>query len=340
MSDPAARPSPPTRTRRIIVSVAQLLLGVALVGLVLGWLSPSWSEVSARVTLHPRWLLLSVVGSALTTLFTAARWKLLSETMGAGRLPYGVYVHSLALVRLLAQVLPAALVDLLGRGVALRAAGSSDRMGDLLTPLVLERLLDLLLPLAMLGWAVVVVLPASPPVDPWVSLGALVVLFGLGAIPMLGPLVRVALRALRWLRSLRRRGEPLPPAPAPRVPLALAAWVVALGLARYASMLLQFWAAGAGLGVALDPLVLVAATPVAQLAVIIGITPGGLGLAEGGWAAALSRLGVGEAATVVFMAATRLMMGVSFAVLTLASWPWRRAPGREPDAPGREPDAR
>ncbi|MCA9708400.1 MAG: hypothetical protein KDK70_21300, partial [Myxococcales bacterium] len=58
---------------------------------------------------------------------------------------------------------------------------------------------------------------------------------------------------------------------------------------------------------------------------LLGLTPGGLGIQEGGWVAALHQLGVGQADIVVFMAGTRLMMSVNFGILSLASWPWRRA---------------
>jgi hypothetical protein len=49
---------------------------------------------------------------------------------------------------------------------------------------------------------------------------------------------------------------------------------------------------------------------------------------EGGWMAALSALGEAAPAIAVFMTATRLMMIVNFGILTLASWPWRRASKR------------
>ena len=35
------------------------------------------------VSIKPGWLLVSLAGSAFATFVTAARWKLLSETMGA-----------------------------------------------------------------------------------------------------------------------------------------------------------------------------------------------------------------------------------------------------------------
>ena len=69
---------------------------------------------------------------------------------------------------------------------------------------------------------------------------------------------------------------------------------------------------------------LVMATPLAQLAGLVGITPGGLGMQEGGWVAALEQLGEAPAAIVVFMAGTRLMMSVNFGILALLSGPWRR----------------
>ena len=90
-----------------------------------------------------------LLGSAAATFVTAARWKLLSEMMGGSHLPYGIYFYYLALTRVIGQILPTVLVDVLGRGAALRAAGSDSRLGQLIAPVVLERLLDLLLPLTL-----------------------------------------------------------------------------------------------------------------------------------------------------------------------------------------------
>lgn len=118
----------------------------------------------------------------------------------------------------------------------------------------------------------------------------------------------------------------------PTVTAPLAGRIVAFSVLRYVGILFQYWGAGAGLGVLLAPLVLVSAAPLAQLAGLIGITPGGLGVQEGGWVAALTQLGQDEASIVVFMAGTRLMMSVNFGLLSLLSWPWRRAPAPPPEA--------
>ncbi|MCA9651745.1 MAG: flippase-like domain-containing protein [Myxococcales bacterium] len=326
MSEP-----PRPRAALVLKAIVRLALGVALFAALVWWVSPSWEEIEGRIELAPRWLLLGLAGTTFATFVTAARWKLLSETLGATRLPYGVYFHTLALTRVVGQFLPMMLVDLLGRGAALRAAGSRSRLGELMTPVVLERLLDLVLPLVMLGWALVTALRPTPWLDPWLALALVLVLFVGLAIPLLQPMVAVGLGVYGRLRRLRRRDRDLPLPPAPSVPAPLAARVVGLGVLRYAGIMVQYWGAGAGFGVRLAPLVLLAAAPLAQVAGLVGITPGGLGLQEGGWAAALSQLGQDEASIVVLMAATRVMMVVNFGLLSLLSWPWRRArPG--PDA--------
>jgi hypothetical protein len=333
-ASPSPKPSPAAaRGRAILKGVLQLLLGVGLFAGVVWWVAPPWGEIEDRIQLLPGWLLVSLLGSAAATFVTAARWKLLSEMMGGSHLPYGIYFHYLALTRLIGQVLPTVLVDVFGRGAALKAAGSDSRLGQLIAPVILERLLDLLLPLALLGWAIAVHLRLLPAwLDPWASLAVLVVLFVLAVVPMLHPLVRAALWGYGWIRRLRRHDRTLPLPPAPRVTVQLSGRIVAFGVLRYASIQFQYWGAGAGLGVLLAPLVLVMATPLAQLAGLVGITPGGLGMQEGGWVAALEQLGEDPAAIVVFMAGTRLMMSVNFGVLTLLSWPWRRVRPARPTA--------
>src|SRR5690606_7337417 len=138
---PVSAPSPttvagPGRGRAIAKGVLQLLLGVGLFAAILYWVAPPWDEIEDRIDLHLHWLLFSLLGSAFANLVTAARWKLLSEMMGGSRLPYGVYFHYLALTRVLGQVLPTVLVDVIGRSAALRAAGSQSRLGQLIAPVV------------------------------------------------------------------------------------------------------------------------------------------------------------------------------------------------------------
>lgn len=311
----------PARPIPIASSIAKFLFGAALFAALIWWVAPPWDEIRDRVHLSIPLLGISLLGSFVATVVTAARWKLLSEGMGASRLPYGVYFHWLALTRVVGQFMPTIVVDLLGRSAALRHAGSDTSMGHLMTPVVLERLLDLLLPFVMLAWAVAVRLELIG--APYLGLVLITALFALAMIPLLSPLVGLALRTYGWLRHFRHPDEPRPERP--EVSRVLSAKIVGLAVARYFSILVQYWGAGAGFGVLLPALVLLSAAPVAQAAGLLGITPGGLGIQESGWVGGLKYLAQDEASIVVFMAATRLMMSVNFGLLSLASYPWRRA---------------
>ncbi|MCH9685999.1 MAG: flippase-like domain-containing protein [Deltaproteobacteria bacterium] len=340
MSEPAS-PSPLLRPGVLLRAAAQLGLGIGLFAALVWWVSPSWEEIEGRIDIHVGWLLFGLTGSAMATVVGAARWKLLSETMGATELPYGVYFHYMAMTRLVSQVLPNLLVDLVGRGTALKHAGSDSKLGQLIAPVVPERLLDLLLPLTLFGWAVAIHI-AKLPWDPWWSLAAVSVLFAALSVPLLRPAVRIALRLYGELRRLRKRDRSLPLPPMPQVGIGMSARIVLYSIVRYIGLLIQYWGSGAGFGVWLSALVLVSAVPLAQLAGLVGLTPGGLGVVEGGWVASLRQLGQDEATIVVYIAAARLMMSVNFGILTLCSWPWRRVRA-QPNADSRldasSPDA-
>lgn len=304
-------------------AIAQFVLGVALFAGLLWWVVPSWDAVLDRVSPSLPLLSVSLLGSLFATFVTAARWQLLTEAMGTSRLRYGVYFHYLALTRVVSQVLPSAVVDVLGRGAALRAAGSKAALGNLVAPVVLERLFDLLLPSSMLAWAVLIHMgPGAGALGPWGSLALVVVAFAVAGVAALRPLVALALWALAKVRSLR--GKPPTSTEPPRIDHPLGTKVMLLSLGRYLGILGQYWGAGAGFGITLGALVLVSAAPVAQLAGLIGLTPGGLGFQEGGWVAALRQLEVAAGDIAVFMIATRLMMIVNFGIFTLASWRYRR----------------
>lgn len=327
----------PVARASVLRALPRLAAGIGLFAALLWWLSPPWDEIRAHLSFSPAWLVLSFAGSFFATVVTAARWKALSEGMGAAPMRYGVYFHYLALTRVVGQVLPNMVVDLIGRGAALRAAGNKSGLGQLIAPVVLERVLDFLLPAAMLVWALGVALrPEALPMGPYGSLAVIVIAFAVLAVPLLRPLATLALWMLGLVRRLRHREGAVLPGP-PQVPRPLAVRIVVYSLGRYLGILAQYAGAGAGFGTLLPVLTLLAATPLAQIAGLVGITPGGLGIQESGWVAALSQLGQPEAAIVVFMSATRLMMGVNFGLLTLVSWRWRLTPVRV--IPRSHPDA-
>lgn len=316
---------PPPLARRIAGSLARLLLGAALLAGVLYWLAPDYDELRERVDPHPAFIGLGFVGTVLANLVTSLRWKVLTEAMGGTRLPYGVYFHHLALTRFLGQISSTLFMDLVGRGAALKTAGNDRPLGLLMAPLVLERILDLVLPCAMLAWAL-----GTRFMDPslhWPTFVAVCLAFFALSVPFLRPLAALALRVYAKLRRLRNKVAP--DEDPPDVSLALAAKIAGLSLARYLTVILQFWAVGAAAGVMLPALDICGAIPVAQLAGLVGITPGGLGIQEVGWAGAMRWLGQPEASIAVFVVAARLFVILNFAVLSLISRPLLRT-GRTP----------
>jgi hypothetical protein len=302
-------------------AIVRLALGIGLFAAIVAWLLREAGSIT--VELHAGMALVALAASAFANAVTARRWQLLSEAMSGSRLPYGVYFHHLAATRVIGQFLPLLLVDLVGRSASLRAAGSRAGLGRLLAPLVLERLLDLVLPAVLLAWVLATIGAGASDGASWASLAIVIAVFALCSVPLLRPAARLALavwsRARQWLRRPALDEGP------PAIDRAIAARVTGWSLARFAGLTLQYWASGATVGVALPALLLLRATPLAQLAALVGITPGALGIQEGGWSAALSGLGVSAGDIVVFLIASRATMIVNFSLLALASWSWRNA---------------
>jgi uncharacterized protein (TIRG00374 family) len=311
--------------RRLLKAALQLAFGIGLFVVVLRWLAPNWGELVERVDPHLGWALVGLLGTTIASFVTAARWKLLAEVMGGTPLPFVTYFYGLVLTRLIGQFTPPGAMDLVGRGVMLRSAGSERGIGHAAMQVVLERTLDAVLPLMLLGWAIAVHSSTLPMPAALSLLLACVLFMGL-AIPLLRPGVHVTLRLYLWLKlhidRLRRKqieaqaeAEPLV------VDLKLSAKVAGLSLLRFASVILQFWGIAATVGIDLSWLQITSATSVAQLAGLIGLTPGGLGVLEAGWAGGLSWMGLDSIAISIFVLAQRIGVITFFGLLSAISWP-------------------
>jgi uncharacterized membrane protein YbhN (UPF0104 family) len=313
--------------RRRWKGALQLLIGLALFGLVMRWLAPNWDELVARVDLQLGWALVGLLGTTLASFATAARWKLLAEVMGGTRLPFIAYFYGIVLTRLLGQFTSTAAMDLVGRGLALRSAGSQRGIGHAAMQVVLERTLDAALPLTLVGWALAVQYQALP-IPPLASLLLAAVVFVALAVPLLRPGVRITLRLYLWLRlridRLRRRQIEAQIESDPELPLVdltLSAKVAGYSLLRFASVVLQFWGIAATVGIELSWQQITTATSVAQLISMIGLTPGGLGVLEAGWAWGLGWVGADTIAISIFVLAQRVGVIVNFGLLSAISWP-------------------
>lgn len=314
--------------RRRIKAALRFALGLALFAVVLRWLAPDWDELVARVDLDFGWALVGLLGTTLASFVTAARWRLLAEVMGGTKLPFVAYFHGLVLTRLLGQFTSTIAMDLVGRGMALRSAGSERGLGHAATQVVLERIFDAVLPLVLLVWAVGV-RDAWLPLSPVLSLALVCLGFVALAVPLLRPGVRVALRLYLWLRlrvdRWRRKQiaaeSELEVSAAPKVDAKLAAKVAAYSLLRFAAVILQFWGIARAVGIEISWQQMTAATPVAQLAGMLGLTPGGLGVLEAGWAGGLGWVGLDAIAISLFVLAQRVGVITFFGLLSAISWP-------------------
>lgn len=324
-----------------LVATAKFVLGLALLIAVVAWLIPGPADRQAladRARLDVLFLLLGLVSTFVASVVTSARWQLMAEdTMGGTRLPYLVYFHSLVLTRVLGQVSSTLVMDLVGRGMALRSAGSQRGLGHAVTQAILERIFDIVLPVMMLAWAMLAWRGGWDPATAVASFAGVCLAFAALAAVLLAPLTRLALRtyaALRRLRARLRRAaladEPVPQAIP--VPTALAVKIGLLSLARYLSVLAQFWTVAAAVGVGFGFFQIAAATPVGQLAGMAGFTPGALGIQEAGWVGAFKWVGVDAVAIGLFVLSQRLIITAYFSLLSLVSWLLLRR-ARPPVAP-------
>jgi uncharacterized membrane protein YbhN (UPF0104 family) len=313
-----------------LVAAAKFVLGLALLVGIAVWLLPGPDErreLAARAHLDGFYLLLGLVSTFVASVVTSARWQLMAEdTMGGTRLPYLVYFHSLVLTRVLGQVSSTLVMDLVGRGMALRSAGSQRGLGHAVTQAILERIFDIVLPVMMLAWAMLA-WRGGWSFDLAVAsfAGVCLAFAGLAAV-LLAPLTRLALHTYAGLRRLRARlrrrpaGGDEPVLEALPIAPGLAVKIGLLSLGRYLSVLLQFWTVAAAVGVGFGFFQIAAATPVGQLAGMAGFTPGALGIQEAGWVGAFKWVGVDAVAIGLFVLSQRLIITAYFSLLSLVSW--------------------
>lgn len=352
----AATPAPRSASKRLW-GVFSLILGVAIFAGLIAWLSPDAVELSARMHFEPGWLALGLVGSAIASVVTAARWQILAEEMGGTPLPFVSYLHALVFTRFLGQFVPSLAMDLLGRGIALKTAGSAKSLVHTMLQVVVERSLDVLQPVLLVVWILLLgprVLPSGAGIDPGSPLVLCIVaaLICLLSAPLLRPLALASLRGYAFAKSLlpgRRAAAAegslhparmhselgLSQAATPEVVLnrRTSLWVAFLSWARLVTVVLQFFGVVRGVGLSVSLGDVSFATQLAQLAGLVGLTPGALGIQEAGWTGAMQMLGHDAVTTSLLILSTRLGLITYFGTLTVVTLLlWRRygTPARDP----------
>jgi len=316
----------PVRGR--LLAAGKLLLGLGLLVAVVRSLSPDLASLRERASLDLGSLALAFSCTLCASIVTSARWMLMVEAMGGTRLPYAVYFHGLVLTKVIGQFTSALAMDLVGRSVALRSAGSERDLGHSMTQVLVERLFDLLLPASLVVWALTIRSVDPSPTVVALSFAGICLLFAVLAALILWPLARAALHLYLTVSGWRGRTtdpairEALLAAPISR---RVAGQVGALSVLRYVAVLGQFWAVAAAIGVELNFRTIASAMPIGQLAGLLGVTPGGLGIQEAGWAGAFRWLGVLDDPSIgLFVLSQRALIFAFFALLALLSWPWLR----------------
>lgn len=300
-----------------------LLLGIGLTG----WLARDLDRAHAAALLRidAGWLALFAAATAGMAFAVADRWRSLLTAMGATPPPRRLLAACFLFGRALSYVAPKDAADLVLRSWFLRRHATLPfRRGAY--SVVLDRFFDLVIVLAFLAPAAVT-LSVSPGVHAaaawWTLFPAAVisgaVLFGgrilsgilwayngtvilLARLP--GPARRLAACAVspEEVAFLKRRR--------------LCARLMAISLIKFGLNALRFVCVAMALPVRIPPIEVVVGLPVAQGAfVLLGVTPAGLGVLEGGWAAAFAASGIPDSDIALFLVGQRIYVMATVFVL-------------------------
>ncbi len=322
--------------------VVRTILGLAGVIVFVVVLYLGGTEALNRVA-HgdPVYLLGVLLAIGVVTLSGSLRWRLLVSALT--RKP-GVPVHQIYYYNIIGRVIslfaPRGVGDLAGRPLALRAGGGSS-LEMALYSTILDRLFDYIN-------LMVILVPALLYVGHVVSAE---VGFALAAIMVGASFLVVATRfgqLIEWLTAFLGRvtarvdGVPVVGRLIPRSSVEQLRQLEGIEVdvrtmsAAYSFTILQGFAmvvrsyliAGA-LGIHLPLLVLMLATPVAQLGQLLAFTPGALGFRELSWFGVLYAAGISRDDLLIFLVGHRAYIYVSILVLALISqllvtiWPRR-----------------
>jgi uncharacterized membrane protein YbhN (UPF0104 family) len=321
--------------RRRTSRVLQWTVAVALVALFL-FLGDT-SQLGRLSGVSWPWLGLLLLATSGHVLSSGLRWRTIAiSTLGRSDLPLSKFIHYFLLGRVLGFVLPAEAADVGVRTMALKRSRQFSLAGAAYTVL-LDRLFDLVVLLCLV---VPALLHLAGRLDEHVVLGA-----GLGAMVVLplavgrhhraaiGWLARLyagmvrGLRFLPWARELAvpelERGEE-ETGFAGRT----AATLYLLSVLKLVMIVLRLYFVAAALGVSVPLWMAFLCVPLAQVAALAAVTPGGLGILEAGWYGILVWAGIAPEETVLLVVGWRLYTFGSLLCLIPAVRVWEAVTGR------------
>jgi uncharacterized protein (TIRG00374 family) len=324
---PTSRRGPGSRLLRLLVGA--LSLGVFVLVLYVGGVE-AWRRV---LQADPVWVGVAFACTALLTYISAVRWGLIANSVAGARLcSMRAYYHYLMMGKTVGLILPEAVGVYTVGPLAMKAEGRSSFVLAFGT-LFLDKLFDLVLSGLLL-------FPVAAYALRLVSLEVCAALFGvlfavLGILVLgwYGPLVGGAFvlraRLVRrsqsapWLRRLLqgRLGQQLLALRVDQVPPArIAALAYGFTVLRYLLMTARFAAVSQAVGVDVPPLLVFVGIPIAQLGLLLSVTPGALGALEAGWLGVLLLAGLPRTEIATFLIGQRAALFVFIFTLGLLSY--------------------
>ncbi len=334
------------RKRILRWALTVLSLGVFVLVLYVGGIE-AWRQV-----LHadPLWVGVAFACTALLTFVSAVRWGLIANVMAGTRIcSMRAYYHYLMMGKTAGLVLPEA-VGVYAVGPLAMKAGSRSSFALALGTVFLDKLFDLgLIGLLLLPTA----LYALRLIDLQTCAALFVLCFVALGVALLGwyrPLVARAFGLRGWLvarsestrllhRALHgRAGQQLLALDAGQFPVRrIALLAYGLTVLRYLLMTARFVAIAQAVGVAVPPLLVFVGIPIAQLGLLLAVTPGGLGMLEAGWLGVLLLAGLPRQDIATLLIGQRAALFVFIFTLGLISYlgslifPFREDDGRRMD---------
>ena len=279
-----------------------------------------------------RFLGITLLAVGTLTAATAIRWGLIANALAGRRLvSWAQYYHFNILGRVTGLFIPQIAGDIGTRTIALTATKSSG-LGVAFSSTVIDRMFDALgtailffpsllyvsklIPRrAALGLSLLLmVLLAFVITARWSAVWRLLMKLVNGMAKLAGrfPLTKRAItpQRLEMLHQLTERP----------ISSRLALHVYLLSMARLFLMIIRSYSVALALGIHAPFVTIYLIVPVAQLIMLLNITPMGLGMREAGWAAVLTLAGASPKDALIFALGHRAYLYVSVSVLGLISY--------------------
>jgi len=322
---PAGGKRPVTRRTRIV----RVVLTLAGLGLFAALVATSGAQ-ALRTSLHPRieYLGLMLVATVVVFLCASLRWGTITNVLVGRKLfSYPAYFRFHAATRMLAQYVSDLGGDLVGKSAILKGFGDLP-IGVSAKAAIWNKAFDLLLAGLLSIPAILYALDVVPIL--WVLVtagGALLVFVLLTVSGAFGALLDFGGRCLggvlRRLPIKKLRSQPLPEGSRRDIRAFSRSQLMALcllTLAKYVALLARLIFLSAALDLDLPIAALLVGLPLSSLTLLLAITPGGLGVLEGGWYGILALLGTPTEAIGPFLLGRRVYLMLIFAVIAALAY--------------------